>query len=414
MDTVLDFQEVFGLIQGRTIKNAWSGITAIKESGLGKWALCLGAGSIALYGLVKSRHAVKRKLGFKPKVVAKSPVKNSDFESVRAGSTESKMTPAKCQFMIGDYVNGAYEAVGCGVRIGDWAVFPNHVWSDVSEEPVFYKNDFVSFKKDDVEVFDLDTDLMAIRLKERQWSTIGVSKPTILHFEGSKYVSVVGVRGKGTCGTIKDDAHVFGRLIYLGTTVGGYSGAAYVSGGQLVGMHTSGGAVNGGYSASYVLSLLNQLDRIVDEDSDDFLASAFKSGAAIRVDTTYRDVDEVRLKVRGKYHIMTRAAYNSVLGGVSADEEGYIRSNWRNFGTPESTRTSIVETKNEKMNSVISGPSSSNTTSPEVVGEKRLKLIQRAERLSNEQFKRLLQSLEGCQSASASQVGNRENSSTQA
>lgn len=205
----------------------------------------------------------------------------------------------------------------------DYLVMPSHVFAAVSAPAVKGRQHWILLKKD-VEYVELDTDLIAIKCSEKELSTIGASQVSISHslpYSG-EYVSIVGASGKGTVGVLRHDRSIFGRVTYDGTTVGGYSGAGYCSGNRLVGIHTNGGAVNGGFSASYIYSLICRTDKVKPEDSDDWLREQFskKSGRGIRVDKRWNDMDEVRIEVNGRYAIVDRSSMVTAFGKGWMDE----------------------------------------------------------------------------------------------
>lgn len=264
------------------------------------------------------------KLGVDPPVVVAAPkTRKNCLESAREGSHEVPMPTPKCQVLIGEMISGEFHAFGNGVRIKNWLVAPAHVLFQVKSPVVKGRQSWLEITTEEYE--DLDTDLVAIRMSDRQWSTIGASICSIAHvtYTAGHYVSVVGVTGKGTCGVLRDDSTVFGRMVYDGTTLAGYSGAGYMAGPQLVGVHTNGGAVNGGYSASYIMVILNLLDREKPEDSDDWLRDMMKRNKRIRIDKRWMDLDDVRIQVDGRYAVVSRDALRSAMGDdFDFDDDG--------------------------------------------------------------------------------------------
>lgn len=289
-------------------------------------------GLAAAFVLYKARHQVKKcipgwqrlktALGFEPPVTLREEGFKTCFESTRSGSEEQTLLAPKNQILVGDMIAGEFRAAGCGVRIANWIVMPSHVFA-ACEAPCLKGRQHWIKLSSNLDYVDLDTDLIAIRLTERELSTIGVSVCSISHclpYTGD-FVQITGAAGKGTMGALRHDRYVFGRVVYDGTTVAGYSGAAYVSGNRLVGIHTNGGATNGGYSASYVLSLLNAIDRIKPEDSEDWLRSQFqKNKNRVRYDQRYHDLDEVRVEVGGRYAVVSRDSMARAFGKDWATE----------------------------------------------------------------------------------------------
>lgn len=318
----------------KAVRSSWKDLlpdlmpTGIKKPEIGwKSALLVAGGAYMTYrfGVVSKAIGVCCKVmpvirviatacGRKPPVVYEYPgTIKSTFESMRAGSTEQKMPIPEGQSMIGYMESGTFHAVGAAIRIHDWLVLPAHVYASADEPVVQGKQSWISLSGYETQA--IDTDLIAIKLSGKDWSTVGVSVPTIAHSIGKRgaYVSITGVTGCGTTGTLRHDTSVFGRLIYTGSTVPGYSGCAYMAGKQVMGVHTNGGAVNGGYSASYVLSMVNHFDKIRPEDSEDWLKDR-NDDEELLLDPTWGDTETIRIFFKGRYAIVQRKTMNSVYG----------------------------------------------------------------------------------------------------
>lgn len=323
--------------------SVWKGIldaipkvqkTVTPKRELPKAAKYAAVGLLTAFALYKVRKPLRRcipgwqrlktALGFEPPVTLREEGFKTCFESTRSGSEEQTLLIPKNQVLVGDMEAGEFRAAGCAVRIADWIVMPAHVYA-ACDSPCLKGRQHWLRLNTTRDYVDLDTDLIAIKLTERELSTIGVSICTISHclpYTGD-FVQIVGAASKGTMGVLRHDRHVFGRVVYDGTTVAGYSGAAYTSGNRLVAIHTNGGATNGGYSASYVLSLLNAIDRVKPEDSEDWLRSQFqKNKNRVRYDQRYYDVDEVRVEIGGRYAIVSRDSMARAFGKNWADELG--------------------------------------------------------------------------------------------
>lgn len=249
-------------------------------------------------------------------------------ESARPGSEERPMSSPKCQALVGYMEDGLFCVVGNAVRIESWLVIPDHVKCAKSENLELRSFD-QKFRLDvsedmwtSAEV--VDTDLLALELTEAQWSRLGLSKPRMLPSipeARGVYASVVGAFNKGTTGTLSHH-EVFGRVRYTGSTYQGYSGSAYMAGDCVAGIHTHGGSFNGGYSASYVLAILKFKrkerfaggDKIQYEESDDWFRQQYEAGAAMEYDAKWQDLDEVRMRINGRYHVMARDTVSRVLG----------------------------------------------------------------------------------------------------
>lgn len=340
------------------------------------------------------------KCGVPPPVVQAAPlVRRTCLESAREGSHEVPMPVPKCQVMVGEMKAGEFHAYGNAVRIKDWLVAPAHVLFQVARPCIKGRQSWIEIDTDNYE--DLDTDLVSVKLSAKQWSVIGASICSIAHvtYTAGHYVSVVGVSGKGTTGILRDDNVVFGRMVYDGTTLGGYSGAGYMSGPQLVGLHTNGGAVNGGYSASYILVLLNVLDRTKPEDSDDWLRDIIKKKKRVRIDKRWADLDEVRIQVDGRYAVVSRDAmrraygadyedldpFGDPTGGIGGGYGEALSRTYRDF-------ESVTKPSGEATSS-SSGASSIVEKSPDSKDPLRNALMERFGGYSTKRLKQLIQLL---------------------
>lgn len=248
-------------------------------------------------------------------------------ESARPGSEERAMSAPKCQALVGYMQDGMFCVVGNAMRIEDWLVIPDHVKCARNEDLELRSFD----QKHRLELGEdllasaevVDTDILAMELTQAQWSRIGLARARMLPAlpKRGAYVSVVGAFGKGTTGTLSHH-EVFGRVRYTGSTYQGYSGGAYMAGDRIVGVHTHGGSFNGGYSASYLLSILKYNrkvrfaggDKVQFEDSDDWFRDQYESGAEMEYDAKWQDLDEVRIRVNGRYHIVARDTVARVIG----------------------------------------------------------------------------------------------------
>lgn len=295
-------------------------------------------------------------------------------ESARAGSEERLMSPPRNQGLVGYVENGCFCVVGCAVRLEDWLVVPDHVRS--AKPGSLELRSFDQKTRFDLSSLDehfelVETDLLALELDQTQWSRCGLAKkrmlPAIPEQRGA-YVSVVGAFSKGTTGTLSHHT-AFGRVTFTGSTFQGYSGAVYMAGDCIAGIHTHGGTFNGGYSASYILSLLKferkrkQADgaSIVYEDSEQWLEQQYESGAPIEYDEKWKDLDDVRLRVGGRYHIVSRAAVAKTFGNAWTKNIGKKRMNWRDeIEEPEALL-------GEALGSLSGASSSPNHASPSAV-----------------------------------------------
>uniref|UniRef100_A0AB38ZKE6 Serine protease n=1 Tax=Suncus murinus ribovirus 5 TaxID=3139579 RepID=A0AB38ZKE6_9VIRU len=245
------------------------------------------------------------------------------MEAVRPGSFEMKMTPAKCQCMIGKQIDGKLVPHGCGFRLRDFLVLPDHVLSGCNSggDEVYaftHKTTGGGISLLGKEVKTIDTDLVYIKLSPADWGVIGTKTATIYRSipDNGCFAQIVGCMGEGTVGELSDDPQIFGRTVYSGTTVPGYSGAPYMVANRIAGMHQVGSAVtNGGFSATYIWSYIKYVEGVTEEETKDWLKQQWDEGNYIDIDQGWGDVDTVRIKVSGTYHIVDRMEMNSAFGG---------------------------------------------------------------------------------------------------
>lgn len=158
------------------------------------------------------------------------------------------------------------------------------------------------------ECHQLDTDVVAIRLSPNEASKAGVSRAQVLPIlpNTGAAASICGADGGGSVARL-NHGYSFGSLVYDGSTVGGFSGAGYYCGKQLAGIHLSGGAVNGGYSAQCAYITLAYILNHSFEDTPDFLKKTFQENVPIWEDEMWGHSDTVRVRIRGRYHIVERS-----------------------------------------------------------------------------------------------------------
>nr|UGO57528.1 MAG: hypothetical protein 1 [Riboviria sp.] len=145
--------------------------------------------------------------------------------------------------------------IGYGLRYGDFLVLPLHVYS-LALGKLVAKNtvavgSFVASR--------LLADLCYIRLNADQWASIGAARITSYVREvKSNSVSCCGKSGFST-GYVRKMGEL-GMISYSGSTLPGYSGAAYYIGSQVVGMHLGlTGEVNCGVAMPIIAAEIAQV-----------------------------------------------------------------------------------------------------------------------------------------------------------
>lgn len=284
----------------------------------------------------KTYNTLRVMCGGAPKVVDNTVMisnRRTAFESVRAGSTESAMPSPKNRGLVGELNAGEFHTVGCAIRMGMWLIMPAHVYAAVSKPYVKGRQSLLDISE--YEFVELDTDLIGIKMSNKDLSVIGLADVGCyldIPKQGA-FCSIVGSAGLGTVGVVRLDHTVFGRVTYSGTTVAGYSGAPYMSGTSLIGVHTSGGAVNGGYAAGYIKTLLQIIDKEKPESSEDWLQRVYDRDEEIRIDPKWQGLDEIRIQVGGKFAIVDRQSMSRAFGKHWENDidDGYFVKSKRSF-----------------------------------------------------------------------------------
>jgi len=193
--------------------------------------------------------------------------------------------------------------LGVAVRILDWLVVPTHVivseetvamLSMATDPPIPYKFEAKSFE-------GIEGDLSAMRMAEKDFSKLGMTKANLATMEGDSMVSVMSASKdpEVSFGTLLHDTKVFGGVLFRGSTKGGFSGAAYMIGKQLAGIHLGGGVVNYGMSATYIASLLQKT-----EATAEWLDRIRRKAGPLKYQRSKFNPDEAIVYVNGRYQVV--------------------------------------------------------------------------------------------------------------
>lgn len=311
------------------------------------------------------------------------------MESVRSGSTQLPLTPPDFQADVGYFEGSTWIPVGQCVRFAnDVVVSADHVLADHPGREKFIKGRQGAISIQDRNIIQLAADLSAIKLSPTDVSTIGVKAATIGFVPDRGIMcQIVGSDRLGTAAVLHNDPKIFGRLVYAGTTVKGYSGSAYYDGKKLLGIHNMGGAINGGWSASYAWMKIKQEFGLVEEDSEEFLENEYAVGKKIRFND-FGSLDEIEVYVDGRYHIMQKKSLAAAFGDdwYDTDESGYVTKKSkkrRDYNDYESK--DIPSVSGEAKVSKTSGALSSSEECPEQPKPNAQSFIAEFKKLSNSQ-----------------------------
>lgn len=171
--------------------------------------------------------------GIKPTVAFESIIPGSEFRP-------AEIPPCQVPIFALGYLSDSF--VGFGIRVGEYLVVPTHVLDGARGGRLVLKSR--DFKKGAI----LDaaaitskvvSDLSYLVVPDTTWVNLQI-KSAALSSECGGIVSVVGLKGSSpvsSSGTLAKSQFV-GILKYSGSTMPGFSGAAYTSLGRVVGLHT--------------------------------------------------------------------------------------------------------------------------------------------------------------------------------
>ena len=244
-------------------------------------------------------------------------------ESSRPGSYEQAAVKPKEQLEVFTLDEPAvFVGFACRMQAGDKdvLVMPEHVLASASlgQDKLMVKGCTGSVALDVSEAISIETDVVSLAVTATQCSKIGapVVTPAIMSEEGS--VSVAGPKNRGTVAKL-ERSELFGKFVYRGTTLPGYSGALYrVT--KPVAMHLSGGAVNLAISLSYVQVLLNRRFNCRGEDTSDYLAGLYKRKVKVRAIRNPNDWDDVFLDVAGRTVCVAGKDFEKVFGQHASEK----------------------------------------------------------------------------------------------
>lgn len=190
---------------------------------------------------------------------------------MRAGShLISDMSAPSCQVLICQSNSSGYLALGAGVRVDNYIVAPSHVMAMEVDLVIRGKNGaFLDISSS--QVIEVAADLVAVELSETAMSRLGVAKPRLGVLGASKAVSLTSSVDCRSSTGILGAKSPMGRCEYTGSTTPGFSGAGYMDGSILYGMHQGGGNANYGLEALYIWSRLKVSRDERPEQSEDFL-----------------------------------------------------------------------------------------------------------------------------------------------
>nr|QXV86569.1 hypothetical protein [Solemoviridae sp.] len=303
--------------------------------------------------------------------IIQMPTREIVPESIRQGSDLHPTETPSCQVYLGKRSgDGSIIAYGGGVRVQvpageqNYLLTPRHVCTLLSDDSVIFRGDAV--RDFDIQsysvggktvarpVYSLDTDLVAIAISPDEFSAVK-TKVAKIHpkVPPNTTARIAGPDGQGSLGVLRDKPDLFGYVVYSGSTLPGFSGCAYVGGAgdTVYALHLHGGAANTGYSLRLAYVTLLSVLRVRQEESGEFLERIFREEReVIWVDETYHDLDEVRIRAKGVYHVVPRHHIAKLVGRQDfGNKVQYV--DFADYESKNSNRASRVESSSSSIES---------------------------------------------------------------
>nr|QXV86573.1 hypothetical protein [Solemoviridae sp.] len=271
-------------------------------------------------------------------VASVSPLHGMAPESLVPGSTFSHSTFPRCQGMVGKVYDGVFRADGCFIRVQtptgrNFIFLPQHVLAHLYQHGTL-SNGVVHITIDpkllpegrDRLCCTLATDYSALEVVDSEMSKLGLKVAKIYNLIPSSgtLAKIVGPGCQSSVAVLHANGTSFGLVQYEGSTLPGFSGAAYLVNDAVAGVHSWGGRANMGYSMRLLYVTLLHAIGSRPESSENFLEENIRSRKrAVWIDESWQDEDYVRIQLKGEYHIVSREALRGVLG-AEKDLAGWV------------------------------------------------------------------------------------------
>lgn len=237
------------------------------------------------------------------------------------GSPLAKGTAPRCQVEVyGRNQGTGWYFSGCAIRVSaDRYVVPLHVVAHMDEMKLVRGDVEIRVPVDKIE--PIHGDLAFLLVKDSDSSLLGtaVGKLSRVAVRGSvtNFVKCCS-KERESMGSLREYKD-FGLVEYQGSTLPGFSGAAYTQGNVVMGMHIGCQTVNVGYDAAYIRAILVKRSQVVsqNEETEGFLTEVLRSNPEVDWRISPGDPDEILLYSGGSYHTIDRTKWHKVRNEMS-------------------------------------------------------------------------------------------------
>lgn len=246
-------------------------------------------------------------------------------DSIRPGYEPEKVRPASVlmaaerpsyQAMIYGDLNGVWVRSGQAFKVRHQLITAHHVVESYRRLRIVTPYGEVDMASDRFRWVEGDVAFCMLSPQENQ--TLKLSEAKLANHEFAPNSGLI-VKATGfdqsSYGFLKDHP-AFGFVEYAGSTVPGFSGAPYVIGPKVYGMHLGGGVENLGLNGAY----LDMLVRKHDEASEDFLFQQIEKYVKYDYEQSPYDPDEYRLRIGGRYYLVETETLHKLEGKLKPSQ----------------------------------------------------------------------------------------------
>lgn len=218
-----------------------------------------------------------------------------------------------------------FEYYGMGCWVGNYFLTPRHILNKVrSADQCIRLLNLVDDRTVDTVSSDwttlVDEDVAYMVPSQRLTTKLGVKKAGVRAIEGRITVSVTA-KQQTSSGSLKPNPmDPVTQVTYVGSTVGGFSGAPYYVGNTVYGMHLGSNQKHGtGLNMTYLLALINRReDSMVEESSEDIILGEMRrmfetKGKRYHAARSGGDPDEIYVSYGRGVIVIDQAKYDEFL-----------------------------------------------------------------------------------------------------